>query len=238
MQGLAEKTNIIFEALSKLNCIKGYTLIGGTALSLQINKRLSEDMDFCKWSTNLKSDKPTVDWPTIEKELKTIGTIDSRDILGFDHVNFIVSGVKISFLTKQENTNPVKTMIPILNNIKAADLDSLGAMKVEVMLRRSVWRDYYDIYSLLKEGKSLKEMIDGASIYSNRRLKTRDALNFLSNSNNYKKEKDFRLLKPVYDVDGKTIEELVKSIIKKEYIIDSKTIEQTKGKSNKKGLSM
>jgi predicted nucleotidyltransferase component of viral defense system len=217
MQGLAENTNKIFEAVSKLNCLKGFTLIGGTALSLQIKNRLSEDLDFCKWSTNLKKDKPTIDWPVIEKELKTVGIIDSRDILGFDQINFIVSGVKISFLTKQENLSPVKNVVPILNNIKAADLDFLGAMKVEVMLRRSAWRDYYDIYSLLKEGKSLKDMIDGASIYSNRRLKTRDALNFLSNSNNYKKEKDFHLLKPIYDIDGKTIEELVKSEIMKEY---------------------
>jgi hypothetical protein len=219
MQGLTESTNRIFDAISKLDCIKDYTLIGGTALSMQIGKRLSEDLDFCKWATNLKTDKPTVDWPAIEKELKTVGNIDSRDILGFDQVNFIVSGVKISFLAKQENLSPVKQTVPILNNINAADLDSLGIMKVEVMLRRSEWRDYYDIYSLLKEGKSLKAMISGASTYSNHRLKSRDALNFLSNSNNYKKEKDFDLLKPAYNIDSKDIEELIKSIIKKEYII-------------------
>jgi predicted nucleotidyltransferase component of viral defense system len=218
MQGLTERTNSIFEAISKLDCIKDYTLIGGTALSMQIGKRLSEDLDFCKWSTHLKTDKPTVDWPAIEKELKTVGNIDSRDILGFDQVNFIVSGVKISFLAKQENLSPVKQSVSILNNIKAGDLDSLGIMKVEVMLRRSEWRDYYDIYSLLKEGKSLKAMISGANTYSNHRLKSRDALNFLSNSNNYKKAKDFHLLKPVYNIDSKAIEELIKSIIKKEYI--------------------
>lgn len=219
MQGLTESSNRIFDAISKLNCIKGYTLIGGTALSTQIGKRLSEDFDFCKWATNLKTDKPTVDWPGIERELKTVGTIDSRDIFGFDQVNFVVSGIKISFLTKQENLSPVKHTVPIQNNITAADLDSLGIMKVEVMLRRSEWRDYYDIYSLLKEGKSLKVMISGANIYSNHRLKSRDALNFLSNGNNYKKEKTFHLLKPVYNIESKDIEELIKSIIKKEYII-------------------
>lgn len=219
MQGLTENTNRIFEAISKLNCINDYILIGGTALSMQIDKRLSEDLDFCKWSTNLKTDKPTIDWPTIERELITVGNIDSRDILGFDQVNFIVNGTKISFLTKQENFSPVKNTVQILNNIKAADLDSLGVMKVELMLRRSEWRDYYDIYSLLKEGKSLKAMISGASIYSNHRLKSRDALNFLSNGNNYKKDKDFHLLKPAYNIESKSIEEFIKSIIKKEYII-------------------
>lgn len=219
MQGLAENTNKIFEALSKLNSIKDYILIGGSAISLQINKRISEDLDFCKWSTNLKKDKPTVDWPGIEKELSTIGNVYSKDVLGFDQVNFILNDVKMTFLTKQENLSPVKNTVPILNNIKVADLDALGIMKVEVILRRSLWRDYYDIYSLLKEGISLKNMIDGASLYSHRKLKTRDALNFLSNSNNYKKEKDFHLLNPFYNIDAKSIEALVISEIKKYYSI-------------------
>ena len=219
MQGLTESTSEIVKAVSKLDCIKDYILIGGTAISMQIGKRLSEDLDFCKWTTHLKTDKPTVDWPAIEKELETVGNIDSRNILGFDQVNFVVSGVKISFLTKQKNLSPVKHPVPILENIMTADLDSLGIMKIELMLRRSEWRDYYDIYSLLKEGKSLKAMISGASAYSKHRLKTRDALNFLSNSNNYRKDRDFHLLMPVYNVDGKDIEEFVKAIIKKEYVI-------------------
>jgi predicted nucleotidyltransferase component of viral defense system len=218
MQGLAERTNALFEAFSKLECLKGYTLIGGTALSLQIGKRLSEDLDFCKWSTNLKKDKPTIDWPVIEKELETVGSIESRNILGFEQVNFNLSGVKVSFIAKQGNLSPVKEPILILNNIQAGDLISLGAMKIEVMLRRSEWRDYYDIYSLLMEGLSLKEMVNLAGIYSNHRLKSKDALNFLSNCDNYKKEKSFNLLKPFYDVSGKEIEDLIKATIRKEYL--------------------
>jgi predicted nucleotidyltransferase component of viral defense system len=200
-----------------LDCIKDYTLIGGTAISLQIGKRLSEDLDFCKWSTTLKKDKPTVDWPQIKKEFATIGKIDNLDILDFDQVNFIVDNVKILFLTKQENLSPVKTPVQILNNIKAADLYSLGSMKVELVLHRTNFRDYYDIYSLLKEGLSLKTIVEGAAIYSNHTLKTRDALSFLSNGSNYKKGKDFDLLNPVYDITNKAIEDLIKSIIKKEY---------------------
>jgi len=218
MQGLAEQTEKLFESLSKLNCIKPYTLIGGTALALQIRNRLSEDLDFCKWSKNLKSDKPTVDWPQIEKELELIGTIENRDILGFDRVNFTVNGVKISFFTKQFSLSPITKEVLILNNIKAADPESIGAMKIELILRRSEWKDYYDIYSILMEGKSLKAIVTAGVNYSNHKLKTRDALNFLSNSKNYKKEKEFTLLKPRYNVDGKEIEELIKSKIMGEYI--------------------
>ena len=61
MQGLTENTEKIFEKISLLPCLIGYTLIGGTALALQINKRKSDDLDFCKWSASLRNDKPTVD---------------------------------------------------------------------------------------------------------------------------------------------------------------------------------
>ena len=45
MQGLAEHTAKIFEPVSELSCLKPYALIGGTALSLQIGMRESEDLE-------------------------------------------------------------------------------------------------------------------------------------------------------------------------------------------------
>lgn len=219
MEGLAKHTEKIFKALSFLPCFKEYTLIGGTALALQINKRKSEDLDFCVWSKNLKKDKPKVNWPFIESELETIGKVTSRDVLGFDQVNFGVNGVRITFMAKQSNPSPVKNPVLILNNITAADLVAIGAMKVELILRRNEFRDYYDIYSILKEGKSLKDLILSASKYSNYRLKTRDALGFLSNGNHFRKDKSFELLEPYYDIDHRGIEEYIKSLIIKEFSV-------------------
>ena len=236
MQGLAEKTEKIFEQISLLPCLIGYTLIGGTALSLQINKRKSEDMDFCKWSTHLRNDKPTVDWPEIEKELSAIGAIDVRDVLGFDHVNFVVSGVKISFIAKQENLSPVKVPVKILNNIIAADIAALGVMKVEVILRRSEFRDYYDIYSILKEGFSLNELVTGASNYSNHRLKVKDALNFLSDGKKFRLDNNFNLLIPYYKIDNHGIEDFIKVAIKKEYPIEHTTNNKPFKNENNKGM--
>ena len=61
MNGLAKHTEKVFERISKLKSIKPYLLVGGTALSLQIGKRLSEDVDFMKWKTG-SQDKPEVAW--------------------------------------------------------------------------------------------------------------------------------------------------------------------------------
>jgi predicted nucleotidyltransferase component of viral defense system len=217
MKGLAKYTDDLFVPLSGLKSISDYTLIGGSALSLQINKRKSEDLDFCIWTKNLKKDKPIVDWPSIEKEIGVVGKITSRNILGFDHVNFIINKVRVTFMTKQNNLSPVKTPVKIINNVKAADIVSIGAMKIELILRRSEFRDYYDIYCILREGVSLKEIVNKASEYSNRLLKIRDALSFLSDGSNYRKDKSFNLLEPFYDIDNRGIEEFIRPVIKKEF---------------------
>lgn len=171
MTSLAHHTRQIFEQVSYLQCIKNYVLVGGTALSLQIANRLSEDLDFMQWMPS-KSKKREVDWVVIEKELKTIGEIQSFEMFGFEHVQFIVKGVKLSFYIS-DKSSPVTNPIQYKNNLVLADLMSIAAMKMEVILRRSNFRDYYDIYSLLKHGIDIKMAVELALKYSNHRLSTK-----------------------------------------------------------------
>ena len=96
MKGLAPHTSQLFDAITRLECIKPFVLVGGTALSLQLGTRQSEDLDFMRWKQG-PNDRLEVGWPAIKRELETIGTIDSENILGLDHVEFIVNGVKLSF---------------------------------------------------------------------------------------------------------------------------------------------
>ncbi len=85
MKGLAPQTSLIFDAITKMECIKPFVLVGGTALSLQIGTCQSEDLDFMRWKQNSK-DKLEIGWPAIKRELETIGTIESENVMGFDHV--------------------------------------------------------------------------------------------------------------------------------------------------------
>lgn len=161
MKGVTEKTEQVLLAISSLECIKPYCLVGGTALALQLGTRQSEDLDFMSWRTK-RDEKREVEWNKIKKELETVGKIEKIEILDFDHVEFIVDGVKISFYANP-NYSPLEAPIPFINNIKLADPKSIGAMKMEVMLRRSKFRDYYDIYSLIKAGYRISEMMEIAA---------------------------------------------------------------------------
>lgn len=207
MNGLAPQTTAIFEAISQLDCIKPYLLVGGTALSLQINSRLSEDLDFMSWR-KAKDEKCEVDWVQISKELSTIGSVQKCDILDIDHVEFVVNGVKISFYANPHRS-PVTSEITFLNNIRLANPVSIGAMKMEVMLRRSKFRDYYDLYALLEAGYNLQEMIDTALRYSEHRLKSKNLLALITRSDRFVPDATFAALEPKYNVTPIDIEKRI-----------------------------
>ena len=184
-KSLAPHTGKVFEKISKLECIKPFTLAGGTALSLQIKKRQSE-------------------------ELESVGHVANYEIASLDYVTFDFEGVRLSFYAAPRKVIPSMQRIPYLNNLYLADIELIGAMKMEAMLRRSQFRDYYDIYSILKEGKDIQKMIDAALEHSNHKLRTRGLLAMLTNGRRFIKEKGFEELQPVYNVSATDIQEYIK----------------------------
>ena len=78
-QALAPQTGRIIEAISRLECIKPFVLVGGTALSIQLKTRQSEDLDFMRWKEN-KDDMLDIGWPKIQKELETVGTVEDVQV--------------------------------------------------------------------------------------------------------------------------------------------------------------
>lgn len=197
-KGLTPSINNIIDAVSTLDAIKSYVLCGGTSLAIQLGHRQSEDLDFMAWRIS-KDNKPEVDWPAISKELENkVGAIDNMDILGFDQVIFLVGGVKISFYISDKFA-PSMTTIDYIGNIKLASIDAILAMKLEVMLRRMKFRDYYDVYSIVKNGGDIALGIDSAIKYSQFKLKRKSIVTMLL-SGQFDKDSNFKQLNPLYDV--------------------------------------
>lgn len=209
MNGLAPQTSEVFERITRLECIKPFVLVGGTALSLQLNKRQSEDLDFMCWKKSAK-DKPEIPISSIKREIETVANIDSMEIGGFNFVSFVVEGVKLSFYAAPRKRIPSMQVIPFKNNLQLADIKSIGAMKMEAMLRRSKFRDYYDIYTVLHEGVDIQEMIEMALEHSGHLLKRKNLLAMLCDGERFRKDKLFIQLHPVYDVTPYDIQEYIK----------------------------
>lgn len=116
----------------------------------------------------------------------------------------------LAFYAAPRKAIPSMKRIPYLNNLYIADMESIGAMKMETMLRRAKFRDYYDIYSIIKEGGDLNKMISAALEHSDHKLRTRGLLNMLTTGKNFIREKGFEELQPVYDVTAYDIQEFIK----------------------------
>lgn len=198
-KGLTANIDSIIDRVASLECIRDYVLCGGTALSMQLGHRESEDLDFMAWRLS-RDIKPEVNWPVISKELEEkVGHVDSMDLLGFDQVIFLVGGVKISFYVS-DRFAPDMTPIPYLGNIRIAPKEAILVMKLEVMLRRMKFRDYYDVYSIVKDGADIGSGITRALQYSQYALKKKNIVAMLL-SGRFSEDSNFRQLNPRYDVD-------------------------------------
>ena len=127
--------------------LKHFTLVGGTALALQMGHRFSIDLDFFT--------PQQIEHDAIALELKSLGklieTHRNRIML-----QVMLDNVKIDFV---HHPHPMIRPISIVENIRMATQEEIAAMKLAAITGRGVKKDFYDLYFLLKKF-SLKQMID------------------------------------------------------------------------------
>jgi len=205
-EALVEKTLRVIEEISKMEFPKLFYLVGGTALSLQIKHRLSEDLDFMCWQKTKKY-KQNIDLQAIRNEISKFFTINKIDILEYNHIElYIENDVKLSFYAP-EKREPKINPVHYLNNLILCDIECIAALKMEVMLRRNEFRDYYDIYSILQDKNiDLQNIIDNSLKYSQHNLKSKNLIGMLTNSDRFKQSCDFLQLNPKYNISSKDIE--------------------------------
>ena len=213
--GLTDSTKEVFESVSKLECIKDLTLCGGTGISVQLNHRLSEDLDFELIGT--KKERPQLDFGGILREIKGVFPDAQEELLGSDHFLVFINDrkVKLSFFRPE---NPVKTMAVGLkyNNLKAPTLQDLLGMKVYALCVRTVFRDYYDIYSLLESDQKLEEAISYASYLSRHQIRSKAMYSRMLSPQLFRKEEEFNTMSPRYDVTAEEIMDRIKQAIEGE----------------------
>jgi hypothetical protein len=201
-EALVEKTQKVIDTVSRMECIKPCVL----ALSLRLKHRLSEDVDFMR-RQETKKDKQDIDISKIKQELKLFYTIDSIDIFEFNHVEFhIAGGVKLSYYAP-EKKKPAMNPVSFLNNLVLADDDCIASLKMEILLHRSEFRDYYDLYCILKNKDltTTKRIMENALKYSEHRIKSKNLIGILTNSDRFKNSVAFAQLSPLYPISAKEI---------------------------------
>lgn len=124
-----------------------YYLVGGTAIALYIGHRRSIDFDLFKFAPLNR-----------KKNLEKVQASGFPSIITwnvFDQMNLVVNEVKVTFF---QYPFQIKADNVFDNIIKLPELLDLAAMKAYALGRRSKWKDYVDLYFLLKERFSLDEI--------------------------------------------------------------------------------
>ncbi len=120
-----------------------YYLVGGTAIALHIGHRESIDFDLFKEKDIRKKD--------VYSKLKNLDYKVS--FADYNQINMLSNGVKITFFSFPYKV-PVNSKLK--DFLKMPDLLTLGAMKAFALGRRSKWKDYLDLYFILKFHYSFK----------------------------------------------------------------------------------
>lgn len=214
--GLRQETIPVFEAVSQMEVVKGLYLCGGTAQSLQMRHRKSEDLDF--ELLGLRKERPMLDFSAISNEVSSVFPNCRKEFLSKNQFQIFVNGnVKLSFF-RPENSVPELGKGFVYNNIVTPSLQELLGMKLFTIAVRSAFRDYYDIYALLKDGYDLAKGVEYAGKFSRHTIHSKFIYSILLNENYFHKPEGFSLLEPKFDVSTKDIAEFVQQYIEEQGI--------------------
>lgn len=142
---LTEKQN---ELLPYLKAFKRkFYLVGGTAIGLHIGHRRSVDFDlFCK----TRLDKKDVRQKLIKSPFRIVKILEDTDQL-----HFLINDVKVTFFHYPYNIDHPMTLGDYLS---LPSLLSLSSMKAYALGRRAKWKDYVDLYFIIKDHFTISEI--------------------------------------------------------------------------------
>ncbi len=129
-----------------------YYLVGGTAIALHIGHRESIDFDLFKLANLRKND--------IYKKVIASKFGYKFGYENYEQLNLIINQVKFTFFSFPHK---IPTNAEIKGIIKMPDLLTLAAMKAFALGRRAKWKDYLDLYFIIKDFYSVIEIAEKAS---------------------------------------------------------------------------
>ncbi len=119
-----------------------FGLVGGTAIALQIGHRRSIDYDLFT-NKNFDHDK-------VRNKIRQSYQIQNTLVENTEELTILVNNVKFTFLAYPFEIDYLETFE---NTIKLPNLSTLSAMKAFALGKRAKWKDYVDLFFVLKERK-------------------------------------------------------------------------------------
>lgn len=159
---LRPDTQTLWNILQAEKGLGGFILIGGTALSMHLNHRLSEDLDFA-------FDGPKLPRPRIEALKRRLGARGWRfapndpiaalqefedtglDLHDYQQNHIVGERVKLTFVAPEHEVR-VQLLAAAPDHVRVASLEEIFRLKCIACANRSKTRDWLDLYLLLRGG--------------------------------------------------------------------------------------
>ena len=186
LEFMPEATQRNFTRLKDDPRMAGFTLVGGTALALQIGHRISEDLDFNIFGQKLPLkaidgilDELAAGGSTIESLItsgqKVAFKINTSENLDDYIQDYLIDGAKVTFHSRNENDRP-KPQIECLKSAPKVSVskdgfdvlgvDGLVVMNSIVVYDRVKSRDIYDLMILTRDhGYTLDDVFAAIDAY-------------------------------------------------------------------------
>jgi len=126
---------------------RSFYLVGGTAIALHLGHRRSVDFDLFTFSDLRKS--------RIKKSLLELPFQQIPLFEDVDQLHLIANEVKITFFSYPYQ---IEHPINVESVISMPSLLTLSAMKAFALGRRSKWKDYVDLYFIIRDFYSIEEI--------------------------------------------------------------------------------
>jgi len=159
-----EKTQALAKKISGEVLLKQFLLVGGTALSVYLQHRLSEDLDFATTEKKLPKEAISDFLNHLRKEGSEVVNIlpmaerqyaenEGCDIDDY-HQDWSIDGVKLTFFTLSKESGREKLAEDPgeewAKYLRLASLETLFVTKSLVLADRHAMRDNYDMHTLLQ----------------------------------------------------------------------------------------
>lgn len=173
LDSLPEQTRKVFNLLSGSELLRGFTLIGGTALALQIDHRKSEDLDF--WLPAERMDKGIIS--AAIRQVQQAGfvaqlatphdkivtaKINGHDLLAYAQ-DYVIGGAKVTFFARADTAFQHFDTFPRISNTATTfgimDIDGIFSMKSYVIHQRVRSRDLFDLKTFVQQGKTIADIL-------------------------------------------------------------------------------
>jgi hypothetical protein len=168
---LPDKTRSLFGRLIEEPRMHGMTLVGGSALALQIGHRMSEDLDFAVFGPRIPAARIDALMADLEKEGRQVSLLTAQSSIERFRINtgkrlldyardYVVDGTKMTFFARSAEGSATQAQLEWLaaaprvhsgTGFDVLGIEGIFAMKALLLADRARSRDLFDLLTLIQD---------------------------------------------------------------------------------------